>query len=155
MFIAGHVAAGALIGQTLGFTNPALIFALSFASHFLLDVVPHGDGHHVADYYHGKKEKLKALYSGLAVDTAFSVMLVAFLLGFTTLDRANMAWGIIASVVPDFFVGLNELFNSKFLKWFTRLHFKVHNAFIHKLIVPSWPGAAFQVIVIVGMLAAL
>jgi hypothetical protein len=155
MFIAGHVAAGALIGQTLGFTNPALVVALSFASHFLLDVIPHGDGHHVADYYQGKKEKLKALYSGLAVDTSVSIIMVAFLLGFTTFDRVHMAWGIIASVIPDFFVGMNELYNHKFFKWFTRMHFKVHNAFIHKLHVPAWPGAILQILLIVGMLAAL
>lgn len=155
MFIAGHVAAGALIGQALGTSNPLIIMTLSFASHFLLDVIPHGDGHHVNDYYHGERKHTKAIYGHLAVDTAASIALVAILLGFTTLDRASMAFGIIASVIPDFIVGLNELFKNRFLKWFTRLHFKVHNALIHKWVVPALPGSIAQIVLIIAMLAAL
>lgn len=154
MFVATHVAAGALIGTVLP-GQPAAILALSFASHFLLDVIPHGDRHHVEDYWFGQRKNLKAAYRHVIFDSAFAVILTASLLGFVAQDRASMAWGIIGSVSPDALVGLSEVWANRFLKTFTKYHFKIHNAFIHRFLVRPWPGTVAQVILTALMLLPL
>jgi hypothetical protein len=153
MFIAGHTAAGALIGQQVA-ENPLLGFILGFVSHFLLDLIPHGDRHHVVDYF-GQKSMLKKIYNAILVDSVVSVILVAVLMSYTTLNRIGMAWAIIGSVLPDFLVGLNELAKDSRIKWFSKFHFKIHNALIHKIHVKPLPGAIGQVIVIAALLFAL
>lgn len=144
MFVATHVAAGALIGTLLP-GQPAAIITLSFASHFLLDVIPHGDRHHVVDYWLGQRKHLKEAYRHVMVDSAFAIILTATLLGFVAQDRVSMAWGIIGSVSPDAIVGLSEVYANRFLKAFTKFHFKIHNAFIHSFLVRPWPGTLAQI----------
>lgn len=154
MYLAGHAAAGALIGQQLG-GSPLIIFAMGMVSHFLLDLIPHGDKHHVVDYYHGKKEVLSELYYHLLVDAIITIIMIVVLMSFTTLDRVSMAWGIVGSMIPDLIVGLNEIFNNAKLKAFTKFHFIVHNALIHKLDVSPLQGTLVQIVLIAGMLVAL
>lgn len=147
MFIAGHAVAGAVIGQQLG-GNPILVFILAFISHFLLDIVPHGDGHHVHDYYHGGRKKLKSLYSVLTVDAIATIIFVSWAFAYLQLNRVSVAWGIIGGVIPDLLVGLSEIWKQKWLKFFTKLHFVVHNALIDVIKVKPWPGAVLQLIII-------
>lgn len=154
MYLVGHAAAGALIGQQLG-GSPLLIFTVGMISHFLLDLIPHGDKHHVVDYYHGKKQKLSEIYYHLLVDAIITIIMIVVLMTFTTLDRVSMAWGIIGGMIPDLLVGMNELFNSTKLKAFTKFHFIVHNALIHKLDVSPLKGTIVQIAIITGMLVAL
>lgn len=155
MFIAGHAAAGALIGQQAQGAGALLVFVLAFASHFLLDLIPHGDRHHVVDYYFGQKAKLKQIYNMLIIDGVAAVILVAILMSYTSFNRISMAWGIIAGVLPDLLVGLDEYFKSSRMKWFTKFHFAIHNALIHTFHVRPVPGAIGQILVIVFLLAAL
>ena len=154
MFLAGHAAAGALIGQQLQ-ENAILIFLLAFISHFLLDLIPHGDHHHVVDYYFGKKEKLKEIYNTIKIDAVATIIIVVVLLVYTHLNRIAIAWGIIGGVLPDLIVGLNELVKNSKIKWFTKFHFRVHNALVKSFDVKPWPGAVFQIIVIAAILVAL
>lgn len=154
MYVTTHVAAGALIGVVLPQHYPA-IMALSFASHFLLDVIPHGDRHHVVDYWLGERKNLKEAYRHVISDSAFGIITTAVLLGFVATDRASMAVGIIGSVLPDMFVGLSEVWNNSWLKKFTKFHFKIHNKFIHRWIVAPRPGMVMQFAVTAAMLLAL
>jgi len=153
MFIAGHAIAGALIGQQIG-EGAILIFLLAFISHFLLDLIPHGDHHHVVDFYFGKKQKLKALYSTIIVDAIATIIIVVTLLTFVNLNRVAVAWGVIGAVLPDLLVGLNELVKSSKTQWFTKFHFRIHNALVKKIKVKPLPGTIGQLIVIALMLVA-
>lgn len=154
MFVTTHVAAGALIGTMLPEQHMA-IFTLSFASHFLLDVIPHGDRHHVVDYWFGERKNVKEAYRHIIIDSAFGIITTAALLGFIATDRASMAWGIIGSVAPDVFVGLSDVWNNRFLKQFTKFHFKIHNKYIHEFIVKPLHGNIMQIIVTAAMLLPL
>jgi hypothetical protein len=154
MFIAGHAAAGALIGQQVG-TNPILIFLLAFVSHFLMDIVPHGDGHHVHDYFIGGKKHLKKLYNVLLVDSIATIILFALMMAYFQLNRMAVAWGVIGGVLPDLLVGINEIWKESKIKWFSKLHFRFHNALIDKIKVKPWPGAIGQFIIIALLLYAI
>ena len=48
MFLTTHAAAGIAISHYVH--NPWAVFALSFASHFVLDFIPHGDENLYGDY---------------------------------------------------------------------------------------------------------
>src|SRR5690606_12002386 len=111
MFLLGHAAAGALIGKQLG-GSPLLIFSMGVVSHFLLDLIPHGDRNHVEDYFNGQKTQMKEIYYTLLVDSVLTVIMIVALMSFSTLDRVSMAMGIVGSVIPDLLVGLNELVKS-------------------------------------------
>lgn len=154
MFIAGHAAAGALIGQQLG-DNLLLVFLLSVISHFLLDIVPHGDSHHVKNYFENKKEEVKKLYNVLLVDSAATIILFSWLMAYTNVNRMAVAWGVIGGVLPDLLVGISEIWKNSKLKWFSKLHFKVHNALTHKIDVKPLTGAIGQLVVIALLLYAL
>lgn len=154
MYVAGHAAAGALIGHQVD-GNALLIFILAFISHLVLDLIPHGDRHHVVDYYFGERKKLKQIYNGIVIDTVATIIMVAILMSYTTFNKIGMAWGIIGGVLPDLLVGLNEVMNNSKLKWFTKMHFKVHNALIHKIRVKPLSGTLFQIVLITGILVAL
>lgn len=154
MYVTTHVAAGALIGTMLP-EQHAAIFALSFISHFMLDIIPHGDRHHVEDYWFGPRKNLKAAYRHVMFDSAFAIIATAVLLGFIAADRASMAWGIIGSVVPDAIVGLSDVSKNRFLKAFTKVHFKIHNKYIHRFLIKPFHGMVMQIIVTAAMLLPL
>lgn len=154
MFLAGHAAAGALIGQQLQ-ENAILIFFLAFVSHFLLDIIPHGDHHNVVDYYFGKKEKLKEIYNIIKIDAVATVIMVVVLLVYTNLNKMAIAWGVIGGILPDLLVGLNEIVRNSWIKKFSNFHFKIHNALINSIDVKPLPGTVMQIIAISAMLVAL
>jgi membrane-bound metal-dependent hydrolase YbcI (DUF457 family) len=154
MFIAGHVAAGALIGQQVD-ENLFAIFLLGFISHFLLDLIPHGDAHQVKNYFEKKTEHLKKLYYVLVTDSAASIIMVTWLMAYANINRVAVAWGVIGSVLPDLLVGLNEVWKKSKIQWFYDWHFKVHNALIHKIPVKPIPGAIAQIVLIGAFLYAL
>lgn len=155
MFIVGHAAAGALIGEQLAGSSPLFAFGMGFVSHFLLDLIPHGDRHHVVDYFHGQKKNIGKFYNELMIDALMTVIMVSVLMMSKSLDRDSVAWGIIGGVLPDLLVGLHEKFKSTKLKAFTKFHFMVHNALIHNIEVSHLQGTIVQLAVIIGMLAAI
>lgn len=154
MFIAAHAAAGAVIGQHLE-EGAVLIFLLAFTSHFLLDLIPHGDHHHVVDYYFGNKSKLTEIYNTILVDAVATVIIAVVLMTLTSLHRTAIAWGIIGSVLPDLLVGLNELIKNSKTKWFTKFHFRIHGALVSKIKVTPLAGTVSQIIIIAALLVAL
>lgn len=154
MFLVGHTAAGALVGEQVA-TNPLMIFILAFASHFLLDFIPHGDRHHVVDYYKGKKKLLKQIYATLVIDSAASILYIVLIMTKTNVNRWAIAWGIFGSVLPDLLVGLAELLKNTYLAAFKKFHFIIHNALIHKIRVKPLPGTLLQIIVIAIMYHSL
>ncbi len=154
MFYAGHAAAGALIGQQLQGHFP-LIMLLALVSHFLMDLIPHGDYHHVQWYFSGRKEKFKKIYQTIVVDATATIIMVSILLAYVPLNRASVAWGIIWGVVPDLLVGLSELMKNKWLNAFSKFHFIIHDAIAKKIKVKPLPGALGQLALIGIMLYAL
>lgn len=154
MFIAGHVVAGAIVGQQLE-GHFALIVLLGIASHFVLDIIPHGDYHQVEWYFNGQKEKMKKLYSTIVIDAVAAVIMTAIILSYLPVSRAAVAWGIIWGVLPDLLVGIGELVKSKWLKAFSKLHFIIHDALAKKIRLKPLPGALGQIAIIGIMIYAL
>lgn len=130
MTLTTHAAIGAAIGSAVG--NPVIGFALGAASHFLVDMIPHGDNQ-LADLFriHKKRRKLAVAY--VMVDGVIAMyMIMAVFLVRTDGTHLAFAAAISGSILPDLLVGLSDILRWKVLKKFCKLHFYFHDFFSRK-----------------------
>lgn len=127
MTMTTHAAIGALVGATIG--NPAMGFAIGFASHFLVDTIPHGDSKHVQCYYHGHAHEKRRWLRFLIADACLAgvLALVLFVLA-PSAHRLVFSLAMIGSILPDVLVGYYELTKHRVVQPVYRLHFLFHNA---------------------------
>ncbi|OGL71753.1 hypothetical protein A3C17_02970 [Candidatus Uhrbacteria bacterium RIFCSPHIGHO2_02_FULL_53_13] len=125
MTLTTHATIGALIGAATG--NPFLAFGAGLLSHFLVDIIPHGDRELYEN--HKRKQKHRRAYAFVTIDGIVAVMVIALMTGFQPVQylNASIAMGVIGSILPDLIIGIHEAFHIKWLRWFHRLHFFFHN----------------------------
>lgn len=118
MLLSVHATVGAIIGENVG--TPLLAFILGFISHFILDIIPHGDEELIKAYRNDFKNR-GMLYL-IIFDLISTITLLALLFLFHKISfNYTVIWGIIGGVVPDLMVAINEITH----KHFSRTH-KVH-----------------------------
>lgn len=131
MTLTTHAVIGALIGGVTG--NPALALGLGFGSHFLVDIIPHGD----REIYEGHKTKTaqKRAIAFVITDAAAAIIVVALMITSSTSHGLSLpvALGIVGSVLPDFINGIYEAWEVHALEWFNKLHFFFHNMISDRL----------------------
>ncbi|MBI5071711.1 hypothetical protein HZB93_02350 [Candidatus Falkowbacteria bacterium] len=144
MLLTVHATAGALIGQQIN--NPVLAFALAFVSHFILDMIPHGDQDWIDDYKGDQKAKVKKIISIVAIDVVILLALLVSRFYYTDsfAPSLSIASGILGGLLPDFLVGCHEL-SDRLFKNFYRFHFIVHD--LIKVKPSAVQGIVFQAIV--------
>lgn len=135
MTFAVHASAGMLVGRLTG--NPILGFFFGFISHFLLDMIPHGDEYLLQNYRATKKIKESILY--LLADAGVTVFMLVYLLtqGIFSRSFAGFAgiMGAVGGLVPDLLVGIHEVVPKKFklLERYVDFHHYNHHLLIRKL----------------------
>lgn len=107
MTLATHAITGAALASFVP-THPALAFTLGFASHFLLDAIPHWDYPIFSDSIHPKKEnqkmKIDRAFFRDAIDFSFDSLIG---LGISMLAFASPASaiaiiaGALGGILPD------------------------------------------------------
>jgi hypothetical protein len=135
MFLAVHAAIGALVGVAM--PHPVLSFSAGVVSHFLTDLIPHGDDDLYQEYKKGNK-KLRA-YLHVAVDAVVTIGLVFSMFWFRDfVNPAAIIAGVVGGVLPDVLVGLCEVLKPRAdsrlyraLAWFHGVHMKNHRHVIH------------------------
>src|SRR5690348_15056845 len=119
-----HTAIGALIGTAVG--GPVLGFILGVASHYLVDMIPHGDMfmRESNNLVNKQTERLAHLF--VITDVALGITLLnvlgTFLPNDVTQSSAYIA-SIFGSILPDLLVGINDLVKSLPGRKHTRMHF--------------------------------
>jgi hypothetical protein len=125
MTITTHSTLGAVIGAASG--SIWVAFIIGFISHFLIDMIPHGD----RELYeaHKTKNQVKSAYRFITIDAIVAIIVLALMFGVSPGHGINaiISAGIIGSVLPDLIVGIHEAWNPKKLDWFSKLHFYFHN----------------------------
>ncbi len=125
MFVTTHALLGALVAEQVPH-EPWLAFVLGMATHFLSDIIPHGDTAMYKGYISGSKVKRAIAYA--AIDSCVAIATVLFLFNTKFFEnRFSISMGIIGGILPDFLVAVYEVFRFKWLRWFHRLHFYFHN----------------------------
>ncbi len=153
MFITTHAVLGALIAQHLP-NNPFAALVLGVASHFVSDIIPHGDTKIYKNYLSGKSVKSSVAY--VTIDGILTTLFVLFLFNLGLGDaRLAITMGIVGGVLPDLLVGIYEVFHIKSLSWFHRLHFFFHNMISEQYDMTFASGFAMQVMFLSGLLSLL
>ena len=128
-----HTAIGALIGTAVG--SPVLGFALGVASHYLVDMIPHGDMHMRESNNLVNKKNERFAHAFVFTDIALGITLLTVLGQFLPNDvtRSSVyAASIFGSILPDLLVGLNDLVKSPPGRKHTKIHFFFHDFFCRK-----------------------
>lgn len=154
MFITTHAALGALIAEQFP-SHPILAFFLGVASHFLSDIIPHGDSNLYKGFVSGSKVKRAIAY--VMIDGVIAIFFVLFLFNSSLFDhRLAISMGIAGGVLPDLLVGMYEMFRVPGLRWFHRVHFFFHNLISSRKGDLSFPsGFAMQLIFLAALLSRL
>ena len=147
MTLTTHATLGAVLGRATG--NPVLAFIFGFISHFLIDMIPHGDTG-LADNFRVHKRRRKQAVAYVMVDAIFAIFFVLLLANTRDIESIRtFTWGIVGGVLPDLLVGLHDLTKSPLLRWFMRMHFYFHDFFVkRKGDVPLYYALLAQVVLI-------
>ncbi|MBT4856988.1 hypothetical protein HON52_02265 [Candidatus Uhrbacteria bacterium] len=128
MTLTTHTAIGAAIGSSVG--NPIIGFLLGFASHFLVDMIPHGDSK-MSDSFRLLHKKGPVAYA--SIDGAIALYLVLTLSNIIpSAQLFAFSLAVAGSVLPDLLIGLQDLTHWRILKPFFRFHFFFHDFFTKK-----------------------
>ncbi|MBI3572702.1 MAG: hypothetical protein HY092_00685 [Candidatus Kerfeldbacteria bacterium] len=106
VFLTTHAAAGILISHYV--RSPIEVFGLAFASHFVLDFVPHGDEqlYHDEEWRSGRRYRRVAIIN--AIDVTVMAAMALWAIANNPLPNSHlMLIGILGSIIPDF---LSHLF---------------------------------------------
>lgn len=152
MTMSTHVAVGAAIG--LAVNQPITGFALGFISHFLLDIIPHGDTK-LSETHLSKDKSSLGAYTYVALDNVIAIYLLL-----TAINLVNkeyiwaLSMGVAGSILPDVLVGIYEASKKKIAKGFYRMHLKIHNLISGKVgDIPLVVGVGYQVVAITLLLS--
>ena len=136
MILSVHATFGAAVASLVP-THPVEAFALGFASHFVLDAIPHRDYDLISmeQDLNKKNEIIDVIYKKFKLirDMVFVTIdaLVGLCLAFIFFFNPVYPWvffiGVVGSLLPDFFTFLYFLLKHKSLASF----FKFHSDFIH------------------------
>jgi hypothetical protein len=150
MFLTTHAALGALIAQQIP-GQPMLAFALGIASHFLSDIIPHGDTKQYKNYVSGRGVKKALAY--VFIDAAVAIYFILFLFNSDiATNRLTVSLGIAGGILPDLLVAVYEVWRVRGLGWFHRLHFFFHNMVSEKKDMTLASGFAMQVMFLAALL---
>lgn len=150
MFLTVHAAAGAVLGRFIG--HPLLAFLIGALSHFILDLVPHGD--QGLGRWQWLKTNRQRLVAAAAID--FCLVIVFFLLWLPATDINELdgiVYGAAGAIFPDTLWGFHELTGTSFLKWYERSHGTLHRAVKRKITFKQ--GLLLQIVLLLALTTAL
>jgi hypothetical protein len=120
MLLTVHTSVGTLIGNYIN--SGILAFTLSFISHFLLDMIPHGD-HGFFEMYYRKGKKTKRMVGLASLDiTVMTIFVIDLFTKNAFLYPKIVILGITGSILPDFLIGFSELTKSRPLEKIKNFH---------------------------------
>ena len=143
MYLVIHAAVGGAVGDYLA--APAVSALAGFSSHFLLDIIPHGDERSGRVFLMTGNRRwfiLLAMMDGLA---AISLVIILWLGGFYNNVNGAML-GAAAAILPDFLVGMSDIFKNKLWPDFVAFHERNHCLINYEL--PMALGGVIQAAVL-------
>jgi len=147
MFLTVHSATGLLIGQYV--KNPLLAFLAGFISHYVFDIIPHGDTQ-IPKQYHN------LIYLALAGIFDLAVMisyLLIFMLFSNHLLSLSQIFAILGCLLPDCLQFIYYLYpRQKILKKIQSFHNFYHELISNKFEFSLLEGIIFQLLLFMILL---
>jgi len=142
MLLSVHATVGAIIGDNVN--TSLLAFVLAFISHFILDIIPHGDAKIIKAYRNDFKNK-GFLYL-IIFDLISTIILLALLFYSHKISFSQTVfWGIIGGILPDLMVASHEISEKFFRRWH-KIHSWTHDRI--NWAIPLQLGVIVQIIII-------
>jgi len=128
MFLTPHVAVGVAIGSLI--PNPVLAVPLAFASHFVLDAVPHWDDIGLGKLKERRGRIPSAPFRRILLDFLLALSFVLFFVYWSMPDwgvAANISACALASILPDVYYTPLAFFGWRwgFVLWMVRLQSRI------------------------------
>jgi hypothetical protein len=149
MLITTHAAVGAYLGENI--RNPLLAFLAGLLSHFLLDIIPHGDHEQVAEFK--EKKNMKKALNLIMIDAILGIFFLIIYFD-QVHDHGhsikNSAPGIVGAILPDLLVAFYNLHKG----YFFRLNYFHHK--LHQLVpihIPLQVAFALQISFVLFLLS--
>lgn len=167
MFVSTHVLAGIVISQYV--PNPFWAFLVSLISHYVLDIIPHGDENLTKWIREGPTKTRIFLFFVIDLSLLFIFIITVYLRAKLP-EPKIMLWAVIGATLPDTLYYGHKYFYKKYLyhkknlriilrKYLHFEHLLDHNYkfhdYIHELLhitVPLKFGAFIQLIIIILLL---
>ncbi len=131
MLLVAHTLAGAVVG--LAIPNPAVSAPIAFATHILLDAIPHWN------YPVPKAKTLRSFWQSFGPDMVATILVSTGILVWFWSAWPFVVWGIVWACLPDFLTLYRKTKPwSVWLKGYYRLHNRVQWE------VARGPGLAIQ-----------
>lgn len=140
MFLTVHGAVGVIIGQNI--SNPLLAFLLGLLSHYIFDIIPHGDTK-VAKKYKNP------IYIGLAAIIDFTLLISWFIFIFSQVQITLVILiALLAAILPDLLQALYYISREKICISCQKMHVFFHNAISNHFELNFYLGIIFQLIIL-------
>ncbi|MBU0516372.1 MAG: hypothetical protein KJ621_16570 [Proteobacteria bacterium] len=153
MFLTVHATAGILVGQYTG--NIWLGLFGGLISHFMLDIIPHGDNALISGEFNFTQKEVSFLKKLTLIDTSIMTILILFLYwqNVIALSLPILA-GIAGGLLPDFLDGIYFLTKHPRLKKYHSFHYSFH--FILARFRVSLPiGLGIQLAIVISLVTIL
>lgn len=132
MFLANHVSTVLLVSQLP--IPPVAAFGVGLVSHYLLDMIPHGDN--LRRFKPPKQDESitdNPDYSSLQVEGAIDIWTTVGVIAAVGLfGTIKQPWTflpvIMGAVLPDFIMGINSVWKTKYIHYHQIFHYWVHIA---------------------------
>lgn len=133
MILTPHTIVGAVIANITP-TNPALGFSMAFASHYLLDMLPHVD-YDITHFLDKDNKSFKIVFGNTKSALHLLAIILDFFIGLTIClflfvsDRRTLyitLVGVAGGVLPDIFQFLYFKFKVQPFIFFQKVHDKIH-----------------------------
>ncbi len=154
MVLTVHAISGAAVGR-LAFGNPIIAFCLGFASHFLLDHIPHKE----YEIFSVKKNKEKSLIErnfsrkavlrdilAVSADLSVGMAFVLFVVFRKPENLVVLFSGAMGGVMPDFFQLIYAFYPRGFFAFMQKIHDFSHSRQGVKNPIMAW---VFQIVIVV------
>jgi len=166
MILSVHAIFGAAVASLVP-THPVEAFTLGFASHFVLDVIPHRD-YDLISLEYGSDGKIKPISLLEIMERKFKLvrdlclisfdallgLILAFMFFFNPIHPVIFLAGAIGSLIPDGMTFLFLIFKHHSLGLFYRVHSSFfHSKFVLKL--NQMTGVIFQYFTITVLIAII
>ncbi|PIS05122.1 MAG: hypothetical protein COT81_02755 [Candidatus Buchananbacteria bacterium CG10_big_fil_rev_8_21_14_0_10_42_9] len=127
MFLTVHSVVGANLGKIS--PDPITAFILGFISHFLIDLIPHGDYEYFAPHkFPTRWKRIRKIMAFAIVDSTLATIVVSLYMAWALpLNPWSIAAGVIGAIMPDLLMGIGEMTDKKFLGRFWKFHLKFHH----------------------------
>jgi len=148
MFITPHTSAALWISTRI--TDPVLAFILGLASHFIFDMIPHGDDE-LADHIENKRTKFLYEMRIAFVDFFLAILLIYFFVSHGPAVNPYILFSaVLGTWLPDIAWIAIEYFKLTKFYWYIVYHGKLHNIFNWQYSIVY--GVPFQIIVTLSVL---